>query len=268
VRFRKTVLKRDDRRWEHRRFLSRGKTKAENERGERKRTHPALGRVLRLAGLVVLAGCATEAPGKAYFVKPSGFPVQAPPIPDATEGTVFPADSTGSLYSNQRFWEPGDIVTIDVTLASTAQGSDAGALNKNESLNASITQFLGIPLQFGHANGSSFSPSFVTSNQQQFTGTGSVSGSSTVTTNIAAVVTNIEPNGVLELSGRTNVNINGNVTGIVVTGFARPQDIGANNTIDSDQLAQSNIQYVGIGQLNSAHHVPWLEGIFSQYLPF
>ncbi len=230
--------------------------------------HHIFARALGLAGLVVLAGCATEAPGKMYFVKPNAFPVQAPPIPDATNGTVYPADSTGSLYGNQRFWEPGDIVTVDVTLASNAQGTDGGTLNKNESLNASVTQFLGVPLQFGYANGSRFSPAFTTSNQQQFTGTGSVSGSSTVSTNIAAVVTAVEPNGVLQLSGRTNVNINGNVTGIVVTGYARPQDIGANNTISSDQLAQANIQYVGVGELNSAHHVPWLEGIFSQYLPF
>jgi flagellar L-ring protein precursor FlgH len=230
--------------------------------------HHPITRALLLAGLAVLAGCAIDAPGKTYFVKPSAFPVQAPPIPDATNGTVFPADSTGSLYGNQRFWEPGDIVTVDVTLASTAAGSDAGTLNKDESLNASLSQFMGIPLTFGHANGTSFSPSFTTSNVQQFTGTGAVSGSSTVTTNIAAVVTSVQPNGVLELSGRTNVNIDGNVTGIVVTGYARPQDIGANNTISSDQLAQANIQYVGVGPLNSAHHVPWLEGIFSQYLPF
>lgn len=221
-----------------------------------------------LALFVLLAGCATKAPGKMYFVKPSEFPVEAPPTPNATNGTVYPADSTGSLYGNQRFWEPGDIVTVDVTLASTAQGTDAGTLNKNESLDAAVTKFMGVPLVFGHYAGSQFSPSFATSNQQQFTGTGAVSGSSAVTTNIAAVVTAVEPNGVLQLAGRTNVNINGNVTGIVVSGYARPQDIGANNTINSDQLAEANVQYVGVGPLNSAHHVPWLEGIFSRYLPF
>ena len=58
------------------------------------------------------------------------------------------------------------------------------------------------------------------------------------------------------------------VTGIEVTGFARPQDIGPNNTLDSSQLAEANIQYVGIGDVNSAHHVPWLESTLSKYSPF
>lgn len=217
---------------------------------------------------VGLSGCATSAPGKLYFVKPNPFPVKAAASPDAENGSIFPTDTTGSLYGNQRNWSVGDIVTINVTLNTTAQDNDTGSLAKTSTTNNSVSAFLGVPLSFGSLNGSSFSPTFTTGDKVNFTGTGSTTGSNQVTTQIAAVVTGIEPNGVLALAGKTNVNINGNVTGIDVTGYARQQDIGANNTLNSAQLADANVQYVGVGAINSAHHVPWLQSALSKYSPF
>lgn len=225
-------------------------------------------RVAAIACLTLVAGCATTAPGKLYFVKPSRFPVQVQPTADASLGSVFPPEATGSLYSNQRFWQTGDIVTVAVTLASSAQDNSSGGINKSSTLNLAVTKLFGVPPEIGSVAGVPFSPSFAWGSNQQFSGTGSSSTSNSVTTNIAAVVTGVEPNGVLALSGRTNVNINGNVTGIEVTGYARPQDIGPNNTVSSDQLADANIQYVGTGPANSAQHVPWLQGIVSKYSPF
>jgi flagellar L-ring protein precursor FlgH len=221
-----------------------------------------------LVALLLLGGCATKAPGNIYFVKPSPFPVKVSNTPESQGGSVFPTNSTGSLYGNQSVWEDGDLVTVNVTLSTTAQDNNTGALSKTTSINDGVTSLFGIVPQLGSLNGSPFSPSFGLSDKQNFSGSGSTSGSNTVTTEMTAVVTHIEPNGVLALSGRTNVNINGNVTGIVVTGYARPQDIGPNNTISSAQLADANIQYVGVGSINSAHHVPWLESTISKYSPF
>lgn len=216
----------------------------------------------------LLAGCATKAPSKVYFVKPSKFPVPVTQQANARNGLIFPVTSTGSLYGNQRNWAVGDIVTIDVSLSSTANDKDAGSLKRNSSLDASLSTAIGVPLNFGSFNGSPFSPKFISSDKSTFTGTGATSGANSVTTQLAAVVTAVKPNGILGLAGRTNVNINGNVTGIEVTGYARAQDIGANDTIASAQLADANIQYVGVGSINSAHHVPWLQSVLSKYSPF
>lgn len=234
--------------------------------------HSALRKGLSRAGtallLVGLAGCATQAPGKLYFVKPNPFPVKPSTPPDAQNGSVFPENTTGSLYGNQRNWEVGDIVTLNVAVNNLAQDNDSGSLAKSTTLNNSVSAFLGVPPAIGSFRGSPFSPSVNLTDKTNFTGTGATAGSNVVTMQLAAVVTAIEPNGVLALSGRSNVNINGNVTGIVVTGYARPQDIGANDTLNSAQLADANVQYVGVGAINSAHHVPWLTGFLSKYSPF
>lgn len=205
---------------------------------------------------MAVSGCATKAPDKKYFVQAAPFPVHAQRAPDAVNGSIVPANATGSPYGNQTDWQTGDIVTVNVSLSTTAQNNDNGNLKKTSSYDTTGTNVLG------------FKPVLQLSSKSNFTGTGTTSGSNTVATELAAVVTHIEPNGVLALRGRTNVNINGNVTGIEVTGFARPQDIGPNNTLASSQLADANIQYVGIGDINSAHHVPWLQSTLSKYSPF
>jgi flagellar L-ring protein FlgH len=228
--------------------------------------------ILRSGSLVwlgLLAACATDAPGRGYFVEPAKFPVDVQPTADAHHGSVFPQEATGSLYSNQQFWQIGDIVTVAVTMSNSAQDNSSGSLTKSSTLGLSLNQIMGAPLTFGMSpSGVPYSPSFNWSSNQQFTGSGASATSNQVTTNIAAVVTAVQPNGILALSGRTNVNINGNVTGIEVTGYARPQDIGPNNTVSSDQLANSNVQYVGTGSANSAQKVPWLQGLISKYSPF
>ena len=55
---------------------------------------------------------------------------------------------------------------------------------------------------------------------------------------------------------------------IVVTGYASPDDIAANTTISSNNVADMNVQYVGNGPINAAHQVPWLQQVLSKAWPF
>ena len=115
----------------------------------------------------------------------------------------------------------------------------------------------------------SFAPNIGTTSDQEYNGAGSAAASNDISGQVEAVITQVDPNGTLALSGRTNVNINGNVTSIVVTGYASPDDITANRTISSNKVADMNVQYVGDGPiLSGAHTVPWLEQILNKVSPF
>ena len=108
----------------------------------------------------------------------------------------------------------------------------------------------------------------MTSSDQEYTGAGSAAAANNISGQVEAVITHVDPNGTLALAGRTNVNINGNVTSIVVTGYASPDDIAANTTISSNNVADMNVQYVGNGPINDAHQVPWLQQVLSKVWPF
>jgi flagellar L-ring protein precursor FlgH len=231
-------------------------------------TAPAIRRALFALALAGLSACASKAPVPPSMVEPAAFPIDVQAQQQVFDGSVFPSSSSGSLYEPRHNWKPGDLVTIDIVASATAANSDNDALTRKGSLADSLTSFMGVPLTFGHINGAQLSPNFGATSDQEYTGAGTAAASNDVTGQVEAVITHIDPNGTLALAGRTNVNINGNVTSIVVTGYASPDDIAANTTISSNNVADMNVQYVGNGPINDAHTVPWLQQVLSKVSPF
>ncbi|GAB0116675.1 flagellar basal body L-ring protein FlgH [Acidisoma sp. 7E03] len=224
--------------------------------------------MVAFCGAALLAGCATQAPSNRSLVPATQFPIAASRGPVAENGSIFPVGSSGSLYEPKRDWRPGDLVAIDIVTTTTASNNDATTLSRSGTVSNSVTSFFGVPLNFGSLAGTPFSPTITTSSANKYTGTGTEAASNAISGSIEAVVTRVDPNGILALEGRTNVNINGNVTAIVVTGYASPQDITANATISSNNVAGMNVQYVGNGPVNDAHQVPLLQQVLDKIWPF
>lgn len=218
--------------------------------------------------VLLLASCATKAPGPPALVQPAPFPVDVQKPVQSQDGSVFLASNSGSLYEPRRDWRVGDLVTINVVTSSTANNTDNAALKRTGTISDSMTSFMGVPMSFGHINGGSLAPNINATSDQEYAGTGSAIAASAITGQVEAVITEVDPNGILALAGRTNVNINGNVVSIVVTGYASPDDIAANATISSNQVANMNVQYVGTGPVEGAHQVPWLQQILNIAWPF
>jgi flagellar L-ring protein precursor FlgH len=224
--------------------------------------------VLVLPAVLALGGCVTTPPGPMTIVSPAAFPVDVQPQAQAVNGSVFPASTSGSLYEPRRDWNVGDLVTINIVTSATAVNTDNAGLKRTGKIADSMTNFMGIPMSFGHINGGSFAPEITATSDQEYAGNGSDQAASDISGQVEAVITHVDPNGTLALEGRTNANVNGNVTAIVVTGYASPDDIAANTTISSNQIADMNVQYVGNGPINDAHQVPWLMQILSKVSPF
>ncbi len=225
------------------------------------------GRIIWACG--ALAGCAAAAPGPAAIVQPAAFPIEVRPQLESQNGSVFPATTSGSLYEPRRDWRPGDLVTIDIVTSTTANNDDNASLKRTGTLDDSLTSFMGVPLTFGkNASGTPYQPGIAATSDQEYTGAGAATASNDISGQVEAVITHVDPNGTLALAGRTNVNINGNVTSIVVTGYASPDDIAANTTISSNNVADMNVQYVGNGPVSGAHDLPWLDRVLNWIAPF
>jgi flagellar L-ring protein precursor FlgH len=219
--------------------------------------------------LTVLTACQATPPPPSEIAKAAPFPIAVEPQIQTQDGSAFPMDNAGSLYEPRRHWRPGDLVTINIVTTATANDSDADALTRKGTINDTLTSFMGVPLTFGHVNGAQISPNIATSSDQEYAGNGTAAASNSLSGQVEAVITHVDPNGTLALAGRTNVNINGNITSIVVTGYASPNDIAANTTISSDNVADMNVQYVGNGPINEgAHTVPWLQRVLNKVAPF
>jgi flagellar L-ring protein precursor FlgH len=80
-------------------------------------------------------------------------------------------------------------------------------------------------------------------------GRGNVARNEEIRVNVAAVVTQVLPNGNLVIQGRQEVRVNFEVRELYVAGVARREDIRPDNAIQHDKIAELRVAYGGRGQI-------------------
>lgn len=211
-----------------------------------------------VAGSAALAGCgALPARASQEASPPIPEPVPAPP---AAPGTIYQPGNSVSFFQDPKAHRVGDILTILLQESTQGQAASSTGTGKKDSIG------IGTPSILGHSL-AKLGVSADTDNS--FAGNGASQQSNTLTGEISVRVIRTLPNGVLQIAGTKHLQINQSDEVLTLTGFVREQDIGPDNTVPSDAIAVSNIQYTGRGPLNSANEQGWLARFFNSKLwPF
>jgi flagellar L-ring protein precursor FlgH len=232
-----------------------------------------------------LAGCNMASRFANLGGAPDLTPVQNPtaspdyrpvtmPMP-ATAPSVQQANSlwragARAFFKDQRAGKVGDILTVVVNIADSGAISNRTARSRAAGEDAAASAFMGYETSAHKFLPTAVDPGNLVNleSSSSNTGTGSVTRNETITMRVAAVVTQVLPNGNLAIAGRQEVRINFEVRELEVGGVIRPEDIAANNTVTSDKIAEARVSYGGRGQITDVQQPRYVQQIFDILFPF
>lgn len=205
----------------------------------------------------------TTAPG----YNPVTMPMPAPEVVAYQPNSLFRPSAKG-FFKDQRARKIGDILTIKVTISDQAKFANQTARTRTSSSETGVGGVLGSIFNEVAGPDVSADAAVTTSSGLGDSGNGSVNRSETLNTQIAAVVTQVLPNDNLVIEGRQEVRVNFEVRDLIIAGIVRPEDIGADNSIDSSKIAEARISYGGRGQITDVQQPRYGSQILDAILPF
>jgi len=209
------------------------------------------------------------------------------PAPPRTEGEGNNNASlwrTGArqFFKDNRANQVGDIVTVIVSIADTADFSNTTTRGRTNTESADVaSQFLGystagllsrLPGANNNATSNNTTGNTVAlgglNSSTSNNGTGRIQRAETLNLRVAAVITQVLPNGNFVVNGSQEVRVNFEARILQLAGVIRPQDITSVNTIKQDQLAEARIAYGGKGQISDVQQPRWGQQLFDIVSPF
>jgi flagellar L-ring protein precursor FlgH len=232
-------------------------------------------RALPLILLGLLYGCASPINeiGRPPALSPVGSGIEdttgsiAPSYPEAPSAPTgrfsLWNDRQSRLFTDPRALRPGDLLTILISI-------DDRARFKNESERERKTsRDIGLGLGFEwDGTGSEGSAKANIDSNSEASGTGTTERSERLELSVAAVVTEVFPNGNLMIRGSQEVRVNAELRILTIAGIVRPSDIGPNNTISYERIAEARISYGGRGRLTEVQQPPYGTQILDNIQPF
>src|ERR1700716_1768937 len=203
--------------------------------------------------------------------QPGYKPVQMPmPKPEQASYNANSLWRNGSraFFKDQRAARIGDILTITVNFTDKANMANESQRSRASTEDAAITDFAGSKLLGGTASKVLPGQLLAAESTGSYDGKGSTVRQENLQTNVAAVVTQLLPNGNLVVEGKQEIRVNFEIRELIVAGIVRPEDIQSDNTIDSSKIAQARIAYGGRGQITDIQQPRYGQQVMDVLLPF
>src|SRR5690606_36481781 len=172
-----------------------------------------------------------------------------------------------AFFKDQRAHQVGDILTVKVNITDKAIIANETQRSRSNKEDSGVDNFFGkskLPI----TNSALPTRLFTADSTASSDGKGSVNRQEALLTNVAAVVTQVLPNGNLVVEGKQEIRVNFEVRELIVAGVVRPEDIESDNTIESTKIAQARIAYGGRGQITDVQQPRYGQQVMDILLPF
>ena len=210
---------------------------------------------------------AIENPTAQPGYKPVSMPMPKPELVSYNANSLW-RNGSRSFFKDQRAHQVGDLLTVTVNITDQANFANESQRDRTSKESANLNDFIGKQLLSGNAAKALNGAILSTDSTSQYDGKGTIQRQETLQTNIAAVVTQVLPNGNLVVEGKQEIRVNFEIRELIVAGIVRPEDIQSDNTIDSTKIAQGRISYGGRGQITDIQQPRYGQQVMDVLLPF
>ncbi len=182
--------------------------------------------------------------------------------------SLWKDDAGPTMLSDKKAIAVGDILTIVVAENTSNSKSTSTKTAKASAVDASISSFLYSPAASSLLTKGGALPAMKMEGKNSFDGGGQIANSETITTRVAVRVVDVLPNRNLVIEGTRHTSSSGEHQDIVLRGTVRADDVQANNTVFSYNIANATIKIIGKGAVSDAQKKGWFTKVWDKVSPF
>jgi flagellar L-ring protein FlgH len=202
--------------------------------------------------------------------RPVSLPMP-PPEPRVAAGanSLWRSGARG-FFRDQRARRVGDVLTVQVTIDDRAELSNETSRSRQASDGLGIPSFFGFESRLADILPNAVNPASLVEAESDMAhgGRGAVDREEEIELAMAAIITQVLPNGNLVVEGRQDVRVNFEVREIYVAGIVRPEDISPANTISHEKMAELRFAYGGRGQITDVQQPRYGAQVLDIILPY
>jgi flagellar L-ring protein precursor FlgH len=210
-----------------------------------------------------------ENPTAQTAYRPVSLPMPEP-MPDTRQPNSLWRQGSRAFFKDQRAGRVGDILTVVIAIDDEAQLDNSTTRQRNAGESAGLDNLLGYESRINNIFDGDAIPSQLVNadSDSSTTGTGSVDRTEQIDLRMAAVITQVLPNGNLVLQGSQQVQVNFEQRNLTVRGVIRPEDITSQNEVPYDKIAEARIAYGGEGTISDLQQPRYGQQIWDIIFPF
>ena len=188
----------------------------------------------------------------------------------ALGGVGFAQSRPGSIYdpdhgpigmiSDKTARRPGDLLTILIEETQDIRNEETSQLQRATNLDYRLTSFNIAPSAFNTL------PDVAATSQDDFNGRANYEKRGNFTARITVIVQDVLPSGSLVIKGRREIRIDRETKLIEFSGIVRIYDVGPDNTVESELVANARVAYVGEGDLTNTTNRVGLGGLIHRVI--
>ncbi len=201
--------------------------------------------------------------------QPVSLPMPAPQKISQQKNSLWQSNRV-AFFEDQRANNIGDIITVTIDIKDEATIDNETERQRTSDENAGLDSFLGLEKTLGTV----LPEAVVNTNladfdsQSSYKGSGSIEREDEIKLRMAALITQLLPNGNMVIHGKQEVLVNFEKRMLQVDGVIRPEDISVDNTVAYDQIAEARIIYGGQGHISDMQQPRYGQQLYDVLFPF